>query len=106
MFFYINKRYGPRPSVYGSETANRPNTVGYGPGNIGGYGISGSYGRPTGYGGSNGNGGYGISGTLADGDEFGPGEPASGYPDVNMSMHPGNIHTQKVDISIKYFSIN
>ncbi|RLU17885.1 hypothetical protein DMN91_010124 [Ooceraea biroi] len=87
-------RYIPRP-VYGSESTNRPNTLGYGSGNIGGYshGTSGygGYGRPIGYGGSTG--GYGISGTLADGDEFGPGEQA--FSDGGVSQHTGNIHAQK-----------
>jgi len=84
--------------VYGSESANRPSALGYG--NAGGYnyGVSshGGYGgRPSGYGGSNG--GYGISGTLADGDEFGPGDSA--YPDGSVPQHPGNFHAQKVRIS-------
>lgn len=75
--------------MYGSESANRPSALGFGSGN--GY----SYGRPSGYGGSNG--GYGISGTLADGDEFGPGDSA--YPDGNMPQHPaGNLQAQKVHI--------
>ncbi|GAB1864007.1 hypothetical protein CAJAP_05086 [Camponotus japonicus] len=86
-------RYPSRP-VYGSESANRPSALGYG--NAGGYnyGVSshGGYGgRPSGYGGSNG--GYGISGTLADGDEFGPGDSA--YPDGSVPQHPGNFHAQK-----------
>ncbi|EFN60668.1 hypothetical protein EAG_14886 [Camponotus floridanus] len=83
-----------RETVYGSESANRPSALGYG--NAGGYsyGVSshGGYGgRPSGYGGSNG--GYGISGTLADGDEFGPGDSA--YPDGSVPQHPGNLHAQK-----------
>lgn len=90
------KRYPSRP-VYGSESANRPSALGYGSGTSGGYsyGVSGhgGYGgRPSGYGGSNG--GYGISGTLADGDEFGPGDSA--YPDGSLPQHPGNLHAQKV----------
>lgn len=72
--------------------------MGYGSGNVGGYGYSnsgyGGYGRPSGYGGAIG--GYGISGTLADGDEFGPGDPA--FSDANMSQHSGNLHAQKVRI--------
>ncbi|EZA60170.1 hypothetical protein X777_15107 [Ooceraea biroi] len=84
-----------RETVYGSESTNRPNTLGYGSGNIGGYshGTSGygGYGRPIGYGGSTG--GYGISGTLADGDEFGPGEQT--FSDGGVSQHTGNIHAQK-----------
>ncbi|KAL6442980.1 hypothetical protein ACFW04_002760 [Cataglyphis niger] len=87
-------RYPSRP-VYGSESANRPSALGYGSANSGGYsyGISshGGYGRPSGYGGSNG--GYGVSGTLADGDEFGPGDSA--YPDGSVPQHPGNLHAQK-----------
>ncbi|XP_050448563.1 lysozyme D-like isoform X2 [Cataglyphis hispanica] len=87
-------RYPLRP-VYGSESANRPSALGYGSGNSGGYsyGVSshGGYGRPSGYGGSNG--GYGVSGTLADGDEFGPGDSA--YPDGSVPQHPGNLHAQK-----------
>ncbi|XP_012223229.2 uncharacterized protein [Linepithema humile] len=79
-------RYGPRP-VYGSESSNRPSTLGYGSGN-GGYGYGGNgyggYGRPTGYG------SYGVSGTLADGDEFG-----SGDLEGSMPQPPGNLHTQK-----------
>ncbi|XP_036149393.1 glycine-rich RNA-binding protein 3, mitochondrial [Monomorium pharaonis] len=86
----LGDRYGPRP-VHASETANRPSALGY----VGGYGYGGygSYGRPTGHVGSIG--GYGVSGTLADGDEFGGGggggEPA--YPDANVPQ--GNIHAQK-----------
>ncbi|XP_029658656.1 uncharacterized protein LOC115232737 [Formica exsecta] len=87
-------RYPSRP-VYGSESANRPSTLGYGSGNSGGYGYGvsshGGYNRPSGYGGLNG--GYGVSGTLADGDEFGPGDSA--YPDENVPQHPGNLHAQK-----------
>ncbi|XP_072767004.1 uncharacterized protein [Anoplolepis gracilipes] len=87
-------RHPSRP-VYGSESANRPSALGYGSGNTGGYGYGvsshGGYGRPSGYGGSNG--GYGISGTLADGDEFGPGDSA--YPDASMPPHPGNFQAQK-----------
>lgn len=85
--------------MYGSESANRPSALGYGSGNGGGYsyGVSshGGYGGrpPSGYGGSN---GYGISGTLADGDEFGPGDSA--YPDGSVPQHPGNLHAQKVRI--------
>ncbi|KAL0122789.1 hypothetical protein PUN28_007469 [Cardiocondyla obscurior] len=89
----LGDRYGPRP-VHASETANRPNTLGYGSGGGGGYGYGvsgyGGYGRPTGHGGSTG--GYGIAGTLADGDEFGPNDPAA-YPDASMPQ--GNIHAQK-----------
>lgn len=74
--------------MYGSESANRPSTLGYGSGS-GGYSHGGSgygsYGRPTGHG------GYGISGTLADGDEFGP-DPEGSMP----QQPPGNLHTQKV----------
>lgn len=86
----------PRP-VYGSESAHRPNALGYGPGNVGGYGTSGygGNGRPTGYGGG---GGYGITGTLADGDEFGPSEV---HPEGSVPQLPGaNIQTQKVYTSI------
>ncbi|EFN81290.1 hypothetical protein EAI_01657 [Harpegnathos saltator] len=85
-------RFGPRP-VYGSEGTSKP--LSYGSGNTGGYGYSsngyGSYGRPTGFGGSGG--GYGISGTLADGDEFGPGDPV--FSDGSVPQHPGNIQAQK-----------
>ncbi|XP_029173066.1 uncharacterized protein LOC114941998 isoform X2 [Nylanderia fulva] len=82
-------RYPSRPSVYGSESANRPSSLGYGSGNSGGYG-QGGYGRPPGYGGSNG--GYGISGTLADGDEFGPGDSG---PEGSVPQLPANIQAQK-----------
>ncbi|XP_018407736.1 PREDICTED: uncharacterized protein LOC108783622 [Cyphomyrmex costatus] len=82
-------RYGPRPA----SDSNRPITLGYGSGNGGGYGYVvsgyGGYGRPTGHGGSIS--GYGISGTLADGDEFGPNDAA--YPDVSTPQ--GNIQAQK-----------
>ncbi|KYN14672.1 hypothetical protein ALC57_13086 [Trachymyrmex cornetzi] len=104
--FYENKRYGPRPA---SETANRPITLGYGSGNNGGYNSGnnggynsgngggygyvvsgyGGYGRPTGHGGSINT--YGISGTLADGDEFGPNDAS--YPDASTPQ--GNIQAQK-----------
>lgn len=84
--------------MHASETANRPSALGYGSGNVGGhgYGVSGygSYGRPTGHGGSIG--GYGISGTLADGDEFGAGGGDPTYPDASVPQ--GNIHAQKVHI--------
>ncbi|KYN30673.1 hypothetical protein ALC56_15020 [Trachymyrmex septentrionalis] len=76
-----------------SETANRPITLGYGSGNGGGYGYVvngyGGYGRPTGHGGSIST--YGISGTLADGDEFGPNDAS--YPDASTPQ--GNIQAQK-----------
>lgn len=90
----LGDRYnGPRP-VHASETSNRPSALGYGSGNGGGYGYGvsgyGNYGRPSGHGGSIG--GYGISGTLADGDEFGPGDPGT-YPDASVPQ--GNIHAQK-----------
>ncbi|XP_011877276.1 PREDICTED: uncharacterized protein LOC105567210 [Vollenhovia emeryi] len=88
----LGDRYGPRP-VHASETSNRPSALGYGTGNVGGYGYGasgyGGYGRPTGHGGSTS--AYGISGTLADGDEFGPSDTA--YPDASMPQ--GNIHAQK-----------
>ncbi|KYM82311.1 hypothetical protein ALC53_07314 [Atta colombica] len=82
-----------------SETANRPITLGYGSGNGGGYNSGngggygfivngyGGYGRPIGHGGSI----YGISGTLADGDEFGPSD--ANYPDASTPQ--GNIQAQK-----------
>ncbi|XP_018355148.1 PREDICTED: uncharacterized protein LOC108756086 [Trachymyrmex septentrionalis] len=86
----LGDRYGPRPA---SETANRPITLGYGSGNGGGYGYVvngyGGYGRPTGHGGSIST--YGISGTLADGDEFGPNDAS--YPDASTPQ--GNIQAQK-----------
>lgn len=73
-----------------SETANRPNALGYGSGF--GYGGSGygGYGRPTAHGGST---GYGISGTLADGDEFGH---ETAYPQAQETVPQGNIQAQKV----------
>ncbi|XP_024874363.1 uncharacterized protein LOC112456196 [Temnothorax curvispinosus] len=87
----LGDRYGQRP--HASETANRPSALGYGSGNTGGYGYGasgyGGYGRPTGHGGPTG--GYGVTGTLADGDEFGPADPA--YPDASVPQ--GNIHAQK-----------
>jgi len=87
------KRYGPRP-LHASETANKPSTLGYSSGSSGGYsyGVSnyGGYGRPTGHGSSIGS--YGITGTLADGDELGPGD--SVYPDTSVPQR--NIHAQKV----------
>lgn len=82
--------------MYGSESSHRPNTLSYvPPGNAGGgygFGTSGYGGRPSGYGG----GSYGISGTLADGDEFGPGDPA--FSDGSGPQYPAgsNINTQKV----------
>ncbi|XP_076241336.1 uncharacterized protein LOC143183600 [Calliopsis andreniformis] len=82
-------RFGSRPS-YGSESTRRPSGYelgGYGYGN-GGYGSS----RPSGYWGSAPSGGYGISGTLPNGDEFGPMEP--GYPEGSPPSHP-NIQAQK-----------
>ncbi|EGI59787.1 hypothetical protein G5I_12074 [Acromyrmex echinatior] len=102
----LGDRYGPRPA---SETANRPITLGYGSGNGGGYSSGnnggynsgngggygyvvsgyGGYGRPAGHGGSIST--YGISGTLADGDEFGPSD--ANYPDASTPQ--GNIQTQK-----------
>ncbi|XP_018369987.1 PREDICTED: uncharacterized protein LOC108765665 [Trachymyrmex cornetzi] len=102
----LGDRYGPRPA---SETANRPITLGYGSGNNGGYNSGnnggynsgngggygyvvsgyGGYGRPTGHGGSINT--YGISGTLADGDEFGPNDAS--YPDASTPQ--GNIQAQK-----------
>ncbi|XP_012056365.1 PREDICTED: uncharacterized protein LOC105619457 [Atta cephalotes] len=86
----LGDRYGPRPA---SETANRPITLGYGSGNGGGYGFIvngyGGYGRPIGHGGSIST--YGISGTLADGDEFGPSD--ANYPDASTPQ--GNIQAQK-----------
>lgn len=94
----LGDRYGPRPA---SETANRPITLGYGSGNGGGYGSGngggygyvvngyGGYGRPAGHGGSIST--YGISGTLADGDEFGPNDAS--YPDASTPQ--GNIQAQK-----------
>lgn len=88
--------------MYGSESTNRPNTLGYGSGNGGGYGYGssgyGGYGRPTGYGGPTG--GYGISGTLADGDEFGHGDP--NFSDGGVSQHTGNLHAQKVRLGNLY----
>ncbi|KYQ49560.1 hypothetical protein ALC60_11344 [Trachymyrmex zeteki] len=97
----MKTRYGPRPA---SETANRPITLGYGSGNGGGYGSGngggygyvvngyGGYGRPAGHGGSIST--YGISGTLADGDEFGPNDAS--YPDASTPQ--GNIQAQKVEL--------
>ncbi|XP_076679535.1 uncharacterized protein LOC143374869 [Andrena cerasifolii] len=88
-------RFGSRPS-YGGESSRRPTgyesapSGGYGYGN-GGYGGYGS-GKPSGYWGSTASGGYGISGTFANGDEFGPVEP--NYPEGNGPPHP-NIQAQK-----------
>ncbi|XP_053975377.1 translation initiation factor IF-2-like [Hylaeus volcanicus] len=88
-------RFGSRPS-YGSESSRRPagyespTSAGYGYGN-GGYGGYGSV-RPTGHGGSAASGGYGVSGSFANGDEFGPHEP--NYPEGNGPPHP-NFQTQK-----------
>ena len=104
--FMKTKRYGPRPA---SETANRPITLGYGSGNGGGYNSGngggygfivngyGGYGRPIGHGGSIST--YGISGTLADGDEFGPSD--ANYPDASIPQ--GNIQAQKVYIRRRTF---
>nr|XP_034177995.1 uncharacterized protein LOC117603201 isoform X2 [Osmia lignaria] len=85
-------RFGSRPN-YGDENSRKPG--GYESTSSGGYGYGhGGYGsgRPTGYGGSTSNGGYGISGTFANGDEFGGAE--ANYPEGNAPSHP-NIQAQK-----------
>ncbi|XP_076388432.1 uncharacterized protein LOC100883921 isoform X2 [Megachile rotundata] len=89
-------RFASRPK-YGSESSRKPGSYdsttsgGY---DYGGYGAYGEYGfnRPKGYGGSTSSGGYGISGTFANGDEFGTAEP--NYPEGNASLQP-NIQAQK-----------
>lgn len=89
-------RFGSRPS-YGSEGSRKPS--GYDSSVSGGYGYANSgfggysFNRPTGYGGSTG--GYGISGSFANGDEFGPVEP--NRPEGHTPSHP-NINAQKVMI--------
>ncbi|CAL7950770.1 unnamed protein product [Xylocopa violacea] len=88
-------RFDSRPS-YGGESSHKPS--GYGSGIPGGsdYGSSGyggySFNRPTGYGRPVPSGSYGISGTFANGDEFGSLEP--NYSEGNPPPHP-NIQTQK-----------
>ncbi|XP_068980917.1 uncharacterized protein [Bombus flavifrons] len=85
---HTGDRFGPRPS-YGSEGSRKPDSYDSG----GGYGYAGSgfggysFNRPTGYGGD-----YGISGTFANGDEFGSVEP--NRPDGHPPPHP-NINAQK-----------
>lgn len=93
MRFHSNARFGSRPS-YGGDSTRRPGgyeLAGYGYGN-GGYGS----GRPSGYWGPAASGGYGTSGTLVNGDEFGPMEPS--FPEGGAPPHP-NIQTQKVIVS-------
>ncbi|XP_043511342.1 5'-3' exoribonuclease 2-like [Frieseomelitta varia] len=86
-------RFGSRPS-YGSEGSRKPG--GYDSSVSGGYGYANSgfggysFNRPTGYAGSTG--GYGISGTFANGDEFGPVEP--NRPEGHTPSYP-NINAQK-----------
>ncbi|XP_076645790.1 uncharacterized protein LOC143355128 isoform X2 [Halictus rubicundus] len=95
---HAGDRFAFRPS-HGSESSpnRRPNgyetglSGGYGYGNGGGYGGYGG-GRPSSSSASSASGGYGISGTLANGDEFGPVEPS--YPEGNVPSVP-NIQTQK-----------
>ncbi|XP_043597620.1 uncharacterized protein LOC122574280 isoform X2 [Bombus pyrosoma] len=87
---HTGDRFGPRPS-YGSEGSRRPGSYdsgggyGYASSGFGGY----SFNRPTGYGDD-----YGISGTFANGDEFGSVEP--NRPDGHPPPHP-NINAQKND---------
>ncbi|KAG7188579.1 hypothetical protein KM043_008209 [Ampulex compressa] len=91
-------RYSPRP-VYGAENSGRPGGLGHGSGGGGGYSYSdpgyGGHGssRPTGYGGAVGSGSYGVTGTFADGDEFGPEDP--NFPEGGGPPPPENIQTQK-----------
>ncbi|CAK9827170.1 hypothetical protein ANTRET_LOCUS4893 [Anthophora retusa] len=89
---YTGERFGSRPS-YSNDSPRKPaayDSGGYGYGSTayGGYGFN----RPSDYGGSISGGSYGISGTLANGDEFGPAEP--NYPEENAPSRP-NIQTQK-----------
>lgn len=94
--FSANVRFGSRPS-YGSESFRKPGgydsgvsaEYGYANNGHGGYGFS----RPTGYGGSVSSGGHGISGTFANGEEFGPVEPT--HPEGHAPPPP-NIQAQKV----------
>ncbi|XP_028524922.1 uncharacterized protein LOC108002657 isoform X2 [Apis cerana] len=92
----IGDRFGSRPN-YGSESSRKPNgydssvsgEYGYVNNGYGGY----SFNRPTSYGGSvSGGGSYGISGTFANGEEFGPVEP--NHPEGHAPSHP-NIQAQK-----------
>ncbi|XP_006557904.3 uncharacterized protein LOC100576994 isoform X2 [Apis mellifera] len=86
-------RFGSRPN-YGSESSRKPNgydssvsgEYGYVNNGYGGY----SFNRPTNYGGSGSS--YGISGTFANGEEFGPVEP--NHPEGHAPSHP-NIQAQK-----------
>ncbi|XP_076752025.1 uncharacterized protein LOC143424088, partial [Xylocopa sonorina] len=88
-------RFDSRPS-YAAENSHRPSGYGsgihggsdYGSGSYGGY----SFNRPPGYGRPVPSGSYGISGTFANGDEFGSVEPS--YQEGNAPPHP-NIQTQK-----------
>lgn len=104
--FRTNIRFGSRPS-YGGESSRRP--TGYESAPSGGYGYgnggNGGYasGKPSGYWGSTASGGYGISGTFANGDEFGPVEP--NYPEGNGRPHP-NIQAQKVINSAPEYRVN
>ncbi|KAF3426853.1 hypothetical protein E2986_02795 [Frieseomelitta varia] len=90
---YAGTAFGSRPS-YGSEGSRKPG--GYDSSVSGGYGYANSgfggysFNRPTGYAGSTG--GYGISGTFANGDEFGPVEP--NRPEGHTPSYP-NINAQK-----------
>ncbi|OAD60943.1 hypothetical protein WN48_01010 [Eufriesea mexicana] len=84
----VGDKFGSRPS-YGSESFRKPGGYDSGvSGEHGGYSFS----RPTGYGGSVSGGGHGISGTFANGDEFGPVEPS--YPEGHAPAPP-NIQAQK-----------
>nr|XP_033330231.1 uncharacterized protein LOC117222573 isoform X1 [Megalopta genalis] len=88
-------RFAFRPS-YASESTRRPGgyetgfSGGYSYGN-GGYGGGYSGGRPSSSTGSTSS-AYGISGSLANGDEFGPAEP--NFPEGSAPSVP-NIQTQK-----------
>ncbi|XP_078053712.1 uncharacterized protein LOC144479081 [Augochlora pura] len=90
---YEGDRFAFRPS-YASESTRRPG--GYETGFSGGYSYgSGGYGgysggRPSSSSGSSS--AYGISGSLANGDEFGPAEP--NFPEGSAPTVP-NIQTQK-----------
>ncbi|CAK9819374.1 hypothetical protein ANTQUA_LOCUS10131 [Anthophora quadrimaculata] len=81
---YPGERFGSRPS-YSNDSPRKPGA--YDSPTSGGYGYGSSA-----YGGSISGGSYGISGTLANGDEFGPAEP--NYPEENAPSRP-NIQTQK-----------
>ncbi|XP_043791477.1 uncharacterized protein LOC122714308 isoform X1 [Apis laboriosa] len=89
-------KFDSRPN-YGSESSRKPSgydssvsgEYGYVNNGYGGYSFS----RPTSYGGSvSGGSSYGISGTFANGEEFGPVEP--NHSGGHVPSHP-NIQAQK-----------